>query len=268
MSTDVIQALVLGVIQGVTEFLPISSSAHLLVIPWLLGWTHMGLTFDVVLHSGTLLALLVYFRREWRELLWWGSSQASELSCLVRNRLRIVLLIGTLPGVCVGIFLEDIIEHQLRNPMVTVVTLFCFGLFLWLADRLNRQTRNLKDISLRDGLIVGAAQALALMPGVSRSGITMTAGRLLGFSRAEAARFSFLLGTPIIALATLSRVKEVGSLGALDFSSILPFIVGVTISFVSGLLCIKYLLKFLKSRSYFSFAVYRVLLAALIFWLL
>ena len=246
MSTDVVQALVLGVIQGITEFLPISSSAHLLVIPSLLGWAHMGLTFDVILHSGTLVALLVYFRREWRELLWGNFSQASGPSCLARNRLRIVLLIGTLPSACAGLFLEDIIKYQLRNPIVTVVTLSCFGLFLWLADRLNRQTRDIRDISLRDGLIVGVFQALALVPGVSRSGITMTAGRLLGFSREESARFSFLLGTPIIALVTLSRFKEVSSSGALDFFSILPFIIGVTISFVSGLLCIKYLLKFLK----------------------
>ena len=265
--SETLQALVLGVLQGATEFLPISSSAHLLLVPWLLGWLPLGLTFDVLLHSGTVMALLVYFRHDWREI------GVREIFCREpvssrQNRLGMTLLIGTLPAVLTGVLFENLIEEVLRSPAVTVVTLSCFGLLLWWADRTGTQTRQVTDLSIRDGLIVGVAQALALVPGVSRSGVTITAALLLGLSRAEAARFSFLLGTPIIALATLSRIQGLWTSGGQDLVSILPFLVGIIFSFASGFLCIGYLLRFLRSKSYFPFVAYRLLLAAFIFWCL
>ena len=263
--SETLQALVLGVLQGTTEFLPISSSAHLLLVPSLLGWLPLGLTFDVLLHSGTLLALLVHFRHDWKEIgvreIFLRKPGASQ-----QNRLGMTLLIGTLPGALVGVLFENVIEEMLRSPTVTVLPLSCFGLLLWWADRTGAQTRQVTDLSPRDGLIVGMAQALALVPGVSRSGVTMTAALLLGLSRAEAARFSFLLGTPIIALATLSRIQDLWTSGGQDLISLLPFLVGTICSFVSGFLCIEYLMQFLRSRSYFPFVAYRLLLAAFIFW--
>ena len=265
--SETLQALVLGVLQGATEFLPVSSSAHLLLVPWLLGWLPMGLTFDVLLHGGTLLALLVYFRDDWKQMRL-RDILRREPGASRQNRLGMTLLIGTLPAALAGSFFENLVEEVLRSPTVTVLTLSCFGLLLWWADRTGARTRQVTDLSPPEGLIVGTAQALALVPGVSRSGVTMTAALLLGLSRAEAARFSFLLGTPIIALATLSRIQVLWTSGGLDLVSLLPFLVGIIFSFVSGFLCIEYLLRFLRSRSYFPFVAYRLLLAAFIFWCL
>ena len=231
--------MVLGVLQGATEFLPISSSAHLLLVPWLLGWLPLGLTFDVLLHSGTVIALLVYFRHDWKEI---GLQTIFRKKSVLgqQNRLGLTLLIGTVPAALVGGILKDFIEEVLRSPATTVVTLSCFGLLLWWADRTGAQSRRVADLSPREGLIIGMAQALALVPGVSRSGVTITAALRLGLSRTEAARFSFLLGTPIIVLATLSQIYSLWTLGEYNLVSISPFLIGILFSFISGFLCIKY----------------------------
>ncbi len=263
-----IQALFLGVLQGLTEFLPISSSAHLILLPWLVGWEAMGLTFDVVLHGGTLLALVIYFREQWKDIGRQFLRVIMRQEAPSKSGLLGALVVGTLPAILVGGLFGGVIEDHLRTPGVTVLTLSLFGLFLGWADHQGSQSRGLQSIRLRDGLIVGLAQALALIPGVSRSGVTITVILMLGLNRADAARFSFLLGTPVIALATISRLYLLWGSPSHEAGSFLPLLVGVIFSFVSGFLCIKYLLRFLQSRTYLPFVVYRLLLAAFVFVLL
>ncbi len=270
------QSIVLGILQGLTEFLPISSSAHLILVPWLLGWKEMGLTFDVALHAGTLFAVAVYFRRDLIELtrgfLAWLRARITRepLSepAQVLARLALAILIGTIPAAIVAGLAGDQIESYMRSPLVTVFTLTFFGLLLWLADRRGRHLRAITDISLMDGFLVGVAQTLALVPGVSRSGITITAALFLGLRRADSARFSFLLGTPVIVLAALKGAYDVWRHFDDAGFSASPFILGIIVSALSGFLCIKYFLRFLQSRTYLPFVVYRWLLACCILALL
>jgi len=269
------QSIVLGILQGLTEFLPISSSAHLILVPWLLGWKEMGLTFDVALHAGTLLAVVVYFRKDLAELvrssyLWiTGTIKRRSAGNPVSANLALAIVVGTMPAAAVAALAGDEIEYYLRSPIVTVFTLTSFGVLLWLADRRGQHLRSISDIRLLDGLIVGAAQTLALVPGVSRSGITISAALFLGLRRPDSARFSFLLGTPIIILAALKHAYDILRGAEAGFSAG-PFILGIIVSFLSGFLCIKYFLRFLQSRTYLPFVVYRWLLAfcilALLVW--
>ncbi len=265
---DSIQALFLGVLQGITEFLPISSSAHLILLPWLVGWKAMGLTFDVVVHGGTVLALVIYFREYWKDIGRQCLRFLMKPSVAPQSGLLGALVVGTLPAILVGGLFQGVIEDHLRTPGVTALTLPLFGLLLGWADHRGSQSRGLESIRLRDGLIVGLAQSLALIPGVSRSGVTITVILMLGLNRADAARFSFLLGTPVIALATLSRLYLLWWSPSNESGSFLTLLVGVIFSFVSGFLCIKYLLRYLQTRTYLPFVVYRLLLAVCIFALL
>ena len=258
------QAAILGVLQGLTEFLPISSSAHLILLPWMAGWPPLGILFDVVIHGGTLLAVLIYFRKDWKSVIdeiftrlrghvWWKGS----------GSLVDALIVGTTPAVIVALALKDWIEQYARVPKVTIVTLAAFGLLLLWADRRHGE-RSVSGVTMRDAFLVGLAQSLALVPGVSRSGITITAALFLGFSRRESARFSFLLATPIIALGALDgglllALGEGG--GSLHAGAVLA---GVLVSFVVGYFCIKYFLQFLRSRSFLPFVIYRLGLAAVI----
>lgn len=265
MSNDqLLQAAVLGFLQGLTEFLPVSSSAHLIVLPWILGWSPLGLRFDVMVHLGTLLAVLIYFRRDWWNLvhhfamtLGGGPRQPAE-------PLSVALLLGTLPCVLVGGVFFPVIKEYLRGPLVAAVALALFGLILFWADRRGRKDRSLQGIGRRDAVLVGIAQTLAFLPGVSRSGVTVTAALLLGLKRPDAARFSFLLSAPVIALAGASQFyvltpsESEGTAG-------LAFLLGVSCSSVSGFLCIKYFLRFLEGHTLLAFVAYRLLLSAFIF---
>lgn len=266
MSTEgVFEAVILGILQGLTEFLPISSSAHLILLPWFFGWRPMGIVFDVVVHTGTLLAVLIYFWEDWKQV---------AAQCLRRIRkpferdnlqLTEAIFIGTLPAIVVGLTLRGTIERYARSPLVTVFTLALFGLLLWWADTRKGGDRLVGGIRLRDGLIVGVAQSLALIPGVSRSGITITMALILGFSRSDSARFSFLLSGPIIALAAMSGILDlVTGKAVMGEGSYAVLVVGVVVSFVVGLACIKYFLRFLKDKTYLPFVVYRIGLAAAI----
>lgn len=268
-----LQAVILGIIQGLTEFLPISSSAHLLLVPWIFGWHHLGLEFDVALHIGTLLAVLIYFRRDFLQLildlfrsLLRTPPAAAEKS--TDARLAWAIVIGTIPAAVIGGLFGDALEEAFRSPVVTVVTLSVFGLFLLLADRYGRRERSVGSVGWRDGLLIGCAQALALIPGVSRSGVTITAALMLALGRRDAARFSFLLAGPIVTLAGLKAVFDLWMKGGLERGLVIPFAVGIIVSFVTGLLCISYFLRFLQKRSFLSFAVYRFLLASVIFYFL
>jgi undecaprenyl-diphosphatase len=258
------QALVLGIVQGLSEFLPISSSAHLVLVPWALHWPDPGLSFDVALHLGTLIAVLWYFRAEWARLAGAAVKLASRGGrpaagdAGVEERRVWYLIIATVPGAIAGKLLERQADEAFRSPLLIAATLMVMGVLLWVVDIRARRTRPLSALTARDALVMGAAQILALVPGVSRSGSTITAGRALGFDRDSAAVFSFLMSMPIIAGAALLKVPHLLASG----SPGLPLAVGITASAVSGWLAIAVVLRYVKTHSYGAFAVYRLLLGA------
>jgi undecaprenyl-diphosphatase len=266
MSLELVwQAVLLGVIQGLTEFLPISSSAHLLLLPWFFDWESFGITFDVLIHGGTLFAVLIYFRQDWKQLIKGLLLSIRDSRNLARqNPAAMAIAAGTLPAIVFGFLLRDVIEESFRTPLVTVVTLSGFALLLGFADRKGRGDRALETIGWKEGLLIGLAQVCALVPGVSRSGVTITAALFLGLARPAAARFSFLLAGPIIALATLDALLELlraGEAGALR--SEVAF-AGIVSAFLVGFFCIKYFLRFVRTRTFVPFVVYRLVLAAII----
>jgi undecaprenyl-diphosphatase len=255
------EALVLGIVQGLAEFLPISSSAHLALTPWVFGWKDSGLAFDVALHVGTLVAVLWYFKQEWRNLIVAGVSLLRSGRPKSEEEWRVIyLVIATIPGAVAGLLVEDYAESTFRNPMIIAPALMVMGVILWLVDRYAPRERSLSRMRWVDALLVGIGQMFALLPGVSRSGSTITAGRALGFSREGAAVFSFLMSAPITFAATVLKVPE--AVGDSGISAAL--IVGVVASAVSGWAAITVLLKIVARRGYGIFAAYRVLLGAAI----
>ena len=260
----VFQALVLGIVQGLAEFLPISSSAHLSLVPFIFGWQDPGLAFDVALHLGTLAAVLWFFRLQWIELAKAGFQIVRTMRVQGEAQWRAVyIVIATIPGAIGGVLLQEYAETVFRNPLITACTLIVLGVLLWAADRYAPQVRTLREIRWLDALLIGLAQVCALIPGVSRSGATMTAGRALGFDRTGAATFSFLMSMPITAAAAVVKVPE-----ALHEGVTLPIVVGILASGISGWLAISVLLKFVSTRSFGVFAVYRVILGVVILALL
>ena len=263
------QAVVLAVVQGLTEFLPVSSTAHLALFPWLLHWKDPGLTFDVALHTGTLLALLAYFWREWIEILRAGLRPGAPDDSEPRaegqpnRRLLWLLVIGTIPGGIAGFLFEKAAETKLREPMVIAAALIIVALFMWAADRLENHEETLGQVSWLDSLAVGTAQALAVIPGVSRSGITMTAGLFRSMRRETAARFSFLLSTPLIAGAALKKGLEIRHEG-LPHEMRAPFLVGIAASALVGYVVIGWLIRYLQRRTFTVFVIYRVAAGALV----
>jgi undecaprenyl-diphosphatase len=261
----VFQALVLGIIQGLTEFLPISSSAHLSLTPWLFGWPYAGLAFDVALHVGTLVAVLWYFRSQWFAMFAAGIRILRKRRAETVDEKRVIfLVIATIPGAIAGYLLNDLAETVLRHPALTGFMLILLGTILWLVDRQARTDRSLDRMRWLDALLVGLAQVVALVPGVSRSGATMTAGRALGFTRADAAVFSFLMSMPITAAAAIFKVPDaINEAGGIH----LPLIVGVIASAVSGWAAIAGLIKYVASRSFAVFAAYHWVLGVFVLWL-
>lgn len=256
------EALVLGIVQGLAEFLPISSSAHLALTPWVFGWEDHGLAFDVALHVGTLVAVLWYFKQEWRNLIVAGVSLLrSGFRPKTEEEWRVVyLVIATIPGAIAGLLVEDYAESTFRNPMIIAPALMVMGVILWLVDRYAPRQRSLATMRWLDALLVGIGQMFALLPGVSRSGSTITTGRALGFSREAAAVFSFLMSAPITFAATVLKVPE--ALGQSGNGA--AIVVGIVASAVSGWAAIAVLLKLVARRGYGIFAAYRVLLGAAI----
>jgi undecaprenyl-diphosphatase len=261
---------VLGITQGVTEFAPISSSGHLIIVPWLFGWTilrnpELNKTFDVALHIGTLIGALLYFRHDVvRYLAAWVRSIRRRSIASADERLAWALVVGTIPGALVGALFEDVIEDTLGQPWLIAVMLIAFGVVLVWVDRAAPVRRGITDLSVRDGVVLGVAQAVALQPGVSRSGVTITAGRALGLDRESAARFSFLLSLPIIAGAGVFKGIDVASSG-LPPGLAWPFVWGIVASAASGFLAIAFLLAYLKHHSFVVFLVYRVAVAIVVF---
>jgi undecaprenyl-diphosphatase len=267
----VVQAAILGLVQGLTEFLPISSTAHLIVVPQLLGWNDpfiVSAAFDVMLHMGTLVALLVYF---WRDLLrllgaWLTSIRDRSIGADPDRRLAWLLFVTVIPGALLGAFGESFFDTYFREPvrlLFIAALLLIGGLILALAELVGRRSRDLTDLRWRDAAVIGVAQAFALFPGISRSGITIAAGLFLGLKREPAARFSFLMATPIIAGAGLWKARELLG-GGLAETAVLPLIVGLVTSALAGLAAIAFLLAFLRRRSTSVFIGYRVVVAALI----
>src|SRR5271163_4552547 len=251
---SVFQAIILGIVQGLTEFLPVSSSAHLIIIPWILGWEDPGLAFDVALHLGTLLALLAFY---WRECLNMGLSLFN--GDRQHRRLLTLLIVASVPGAIIGVLLEKQAETIFRSPALIAATMATLGVILWAADAYGSKKRKIDDLNLLDALFIGLSQALAIIPGVSRSGATITTARILGIERADAANFSFLMATPIIAGAGLLEAHKAFHAG---LTAQLGW--GFTASAIFGLIAIAGLLQFVKTHSYRSFAIYRIVLAILV----
>ncbi len=261
-------ALLLGIVQGISEFLPISSSAHLALLEHYFHVTGGGLSFDILLHVGTLAALLGYFYQDWLEMVQAFISPSRYNR--PQRRLLFFLIIAVIPGAIVGVLLEKKAETIFREPARIAILMGSVGLLLVLAEKLARHLRRLDEITLKDALLIGLSQALAIMPGVSRSGITMTTGLFLGLNRRSAAHFSFLLATPIIAGAGLHHLPKWFRETSSGELTLLPAVVGFMAAVISSYLTIKYLLRFLQRHTFIPFAVYRVLLALLIlslaFW--
>ena len=265
---SILQAIVLGLVQGATEFAPVSSSGHLILVPWMFGWALIGSadvqkSFDVALHVGTLIGALVYFREDVARYAaaWFQSVRARHVST-PHERIAWALVIGTIPGAIAGALFESVIEEKLGQPWLIAVMLVAFGLLLVIVDRRARSDRPFDSIGPKAGLLLGTAQALALQPGVSRSGVTITAARAMGLGRESAARFSFLLSLPIIAGAGAYKAVDLAQTGLQGHAA--EFVAGTVASAISGFVVIWGLLRYLKRHDFTVFLGYRVAVAALV----
>ncbi len=259
---DFIQIFVLAILQGLTEFLPISSSAHLILVPVILGWQDQGLAFDVAVHVGTLVAVVAYFRRELQVMSRDWAASIVRRQTVGDSRLAWAVLFGTIPVGLVGLLFGGLIEEHLRSTLVIAATTILFGLLLGWSDKTGKRQRSEHSVTWKDVLIIGCAQAIALIPGTSRSGITMTAALMLGLTRDAAARLSFLLSIPVILLAgSLKTLELIMSEGLVDWQAIL---LGAAISGVSAYLCIHLFLKLLERIGMMPFVVYRLVLGAIL----
>lgn len=264
-----VQALIMGIVQGLTEFLPISSSGHLIIVPFLFGWTDPfidSLAFSVMLHIGTLAALLVYFRADWFRLVPAGLAAIRDRSFRgdPDRRLAWLLLAATIPAAIAGFLLNDLIETAFRDVGLVALTLVGGAVILWLADRWGGRTKGVDDVTFPVAVGIGAAQALALVPGISRSGISISAARLAGLDREAAARFSFLMATPITAGAAIFEIRKLVSGETGVDVNLELLIVGMLAAFVSGMLAIGFMLRYLRTRSLNIFVAYRLVLAAVV----
>jgi len=278
---EMIAAAILGFVQGLTEFLPVSSSAHLILVPWLFGWDPEGLLFDVSLHVGTALAILVYFWKDWVNLAresFQGIRERSPLGNQPR-RLAWCIVIGTVPAFVAGLTMERLVGEHLRSPLIPVMTLVAFGALLHFSERRSSQQRSLAQLNVRDSIWIGISQAIALIPGVSRSGITISAAMLRNLDRASATRFSFLLSAPAVvgagmleawhlveALRDPFLVTVGGGVGPIQIKwAVLG--TGIASSAITGIFCIRYFLRYVQSNSFFPFVSYRYALAVAVLFL-
>ncbi len=244
------QIIILGFVQGITEFLPVSSTAHLILLPWFFKWPDPGLVFDIALHLGTLFAILTYFRQDLWEIV------------TSRRPLLMLLLVATVPGIVFGALFESKAETVFRSPELIALTLAVFGVILWLADSKLSHSGNLNNLNKKKAFLIGLGQALAVIPGVSRSGAAMTFGLFTGLSREAAVRFSFLLSVPIIAGGAAVGIYKIVRIGVTVPNN--ELILGILTSFVAGLLAIGFLLNLVKKQSFLPFVIYRLILALVI----
>ena len=260
---DVLEAIVLGVVQGITEFLPISSTGHLILVPWFLGWEQQGLAFDVALHIGTLFAVLWYFRKDWIAFARGGIRLVQGRRNDPDARMAGLIAAATIPGALAGLLAEDLVETYLRSPLVVAVTLIALALALIAAERHGRREKQLDGVSWKDALIVGLAQALAIVPGVSRSGVTITAALFRGMQREAGAHFSFFLSAPIIAGAGAKKTLDLFSEG-LTGDAMAMLGIGILTSAIVGYMAIAFLLRYLATHTTYAFIYYRIALGIVV----
>lgn len=279
---DFIQSIVLGAVQGITEFLPISSSAHLVIVPYLFKWQYQGLVFDVALHFGTFLAIVIFFWKDWIKIIAnaikpqnsnvkcqkygtnhhpYKANEANSANKLVNypKNLLWIILVATIPGAIAGALLEKQAETIFRSPLLIAINLIVFGIIMWLIDKYYTKNYKLSNINYKTAFYIGLAQMLAIVPGVSRSGSTMSAGRAIGLNRPDSARFSFLLAAPIMLGSAMFEVRHLANL-TINAS----FYIGIITSLIFGLIAIKYLLQYLQKGNYAIFTWYRVILAIIV----
>ena len=261
-----LQIIILAIVQGLTEFLPISSSGHLVLVPYLFQWTDQGLAFDVAVHVGSLAAVCIFFRKDIASLLSGGVQVLGGNVKTAESRMALAIALGTIPAALAGLLFASWIEQNLRDPAVIVYTLAGYGILMALADRYGRRERNISGVGFKDAFIIGCAQALALVPGTSRSGVTITAARILGFERQDAARFSFLLSAPVILLAAGYKfVEMVASDVIVEWGQLG---LGVLVSCVVAYISIEFFMRVVTRIGLAPFAIYRLILAAVILYAL
>ena len=252
---QIYQSIILGIVQGLTEMLPISSSAHLTIIPWIFNW-NIPESFDVALHFGTLLAIGIYFFKDWIELIKGGYKYAVKKEKTVQGRMFWYIVLATIPGGCIGFLLDHFLEDALKEPLIISLALIIMGIVLYLVDKNSKSKVKYEQMTLKQTFLIGLSQALAFIPGVSRSGVTMTTARMMGIERKSAAKYSFMLSAPIVLGATIFKFK--------DFEFNLPFVLGVIASFIVGIMVIRFLLQYLHKKSFKAFAIYRIIFGILI----
>jgi len=252
---NIIQALILGIVQGLTELLPISSSAHLAIIPWMFNW-EIPEYFDVALHAGTLLAIGIFFFKDWISLITGGYKLAIKKEKTPEGKMFWYIVLATIPGAVIGFVLDKFLEDALSAPLIIATALIVMGIILYIVDSKSKSTTNYENMTLKQTFLIGLSQALAFIPGVSRSGVTMTTARAMGVKRESAAKYSFMLSAPIVLAATILKLK--------DFVFNIPFFVGIISSFIVGIIVIKYLLKYLQKGNFKIFAIYRFVIGIII----
>lgn len=252
---EIYQALILGIVQGLTELLPISSSAHLTILPWIFNW-NIPDAFDVALHFGTLLAIVLYFFKDWIELIKGGYKYAFKKEKTVQGRMFWYIVLATIPGGAIGFLLDHFLGDTLNQPIIIAASLIVMGIILYVVDKNSKSNVKYEEMTLKQTFLIGLSQALAFIPGVSRSGVTITTARAMGIKREAAAKYTFLLSTPIVFAATLFKFSE--------FQFSVSFVIGVLASFIVGIFVIRFLLKYIQKGSFKIFAIYRVIFGILI----
>lgn len=258
----IFQSLILGIIQGLTELLPISSSGHLDIIPWMFGWTNSEAFniafegFDVALHFGTLLAIGIFFFKDWMKLIKGGFNQVFKKESTKEGKMFWYIVAATLPGGIIGLLLDKFVGDGLKQPLIIATALIIMGIILYIVDKKSKSNTKYEQMTFKQTFLIGLSQCLAFIPGVSRSGITMTTGRAMGVDRESVAKYSFMLSAPIVLAATILKLK--------DFVFSIPFFVGILASFIVGIFVIKFLLNYLKKGSFKIFAIYRVIFGIII----
>ena len=260
----ILQSVILGIVQGLTELLPISSSAHLFLIPWFLNW-NIPESFDIALHFGTLLAIGIFFFKDWIALIKGGFNQVFKKEKTIEGRMFWNIVIATIPGGIIGFVLDKYAESILTRPTIIAIALIVMGVILYLIDKNAKKETDYEQMTFKQTFIIGISQALAFIPGVSRSGITMTTGRALGVKREAVAKYSFMLSAPIVLAATIFKLKDfVEYFLIADIMGIIAFAIGVIMSFVVGIIVIKFLLEYLKKGSFKIFAIYRIIVGLIV----
>ena len=267
---EIYQAIILGIVQGLTELLPISSSAHLTLIPQIFNWSQVPDSFDVALHFGTLLAIGIFFFKDWIGLIKGGFNKVFKKEDSVEGRMFWYIVAATIPGGAIGFILDKFASDILTKPLIIAIALIVMGIVLYIVDKRSSTKTEYENMTFKQTFLIGLSQALAFIPGVSRSGVTMTTARVMGVSRESAAKYSFMLSAPIVLAATVFKLGDfIEYLSIASSTGIIAFILGVLTSFIVGIIVIKFLLNYLKKGNFKVFAIYRVVIGlAVIAWLI